>query len=73
MLEGVVQDDRLSIEQKALARARRIVDQLIDEGDEALPESLEWVIPLAIPVRVLNDVDVESQEPGAGSRKQEAG
>ena len=57
--EVVLEDDRLSVEEKALARGRRIVEQLVDERDEPLPEALRGVIPLAIPVRVRDDVDVE--------------
>ena len=37
--EVVVEEDRLSVEEKALAGGRRVVEQLVDERDEPLPEA----------------------------------
>src|SRR5207245_428354 len=54
----VLEHDTLAVEEEALALFWRIVDQLIDERDESLAESLEREIPLAIPVRVCDDVNV---------------
>src|SRR5215207_2586911 len=50
----VVEDDRLPVEQKG---ARVIaLEQLVDEGGKALPEPAGGEIPLAVPVRVRDDV-----------------
>ena len=55
-LEVVLENDALTVEQEALAVSGRMVEQLVDERDETLAESNEWVIPLAIPVCVRDDV-----------------
>ena len=71
--EIVLENDRLAVEQKAFARRRRIIEQLVDERDEPLPEPLERVIPFPIPVGVGDDVDVQSRigkrETGSGKRE----
>ena len=61
----VVEDDRLAVEQETLMALRRIVDQLIDECDEALSKAFDGMVPLAIPVGVGDDVGGE-QEMGDG-------
>ena len=55
-LEIVLEHDGLTIEEKTLAVAGRMVEELVDERDETLAESNEWMVPLAIPVRVRDDV-----------------
>src|SRR6185436_9782737 len=54
-----LEDHRLSIEQKARAVGRRRVQQLIDERDQALTKALRGLVPLAIPVCVGNDVNLQ--------------
>ena len=55
----VVEHDRLAVEQKALAVAGRRVEQLVDQRDEPLAKALGGQVPLAVPVRVRDDVNVE--------------
>src|SRR5207237_5458226 len=60
-LQVVLEDDRLPVEIKVFV-GRLLVEQIeqpIDERDEPQPELLVGEIPLAIPVRVRHDVDVE--------------
>jgi hypothetical protein len=64
-VEIVLDDDCLAVEQKTLLRRGRVVDELIDQRDQPLPESLGGMIPLTIPVCVRNDVRFESHR---GSR-----
>ena len=54
----VLEQHRLSVEQERRARRRR-VEQLIDQGDELLAEAGERQVPLAVPMRVRDDVNVE--------------
>ena len=66
-LQIVLEQDGLAIEQEALAVCRGIIEQLVDELYQPLSESLRFVIPLAIPMRVGDDVDLERivrHEPG---------
>src|SRR5689334_16463914 len=58
-VEIILDDDSLAVEQKALITRRRIVEQVVDEGNETLTETNEGMIPLAIPVRVRDDVSGE--------------
>src|SRR5256885_6086555 len=55
----VLEDDRLPVEEKALVRPRWVGKQLIDERNEPLPKTDERLVPLAIPVRVGDDVGGE--------------
>jgi hypothetical protein len=48
------------------AAGERVVEQLVDEGDEPLPEPSERVVPLAVPVRVRQDVDDERRRATGG-------
>jgi hypothetical protein len=50
--EVVVEDDRLAVEKEARTIRRRIVEQLVDEGDEAVTKAAGRMVPLAIPVGV---------------------
>src|SRR5207237_8434341 len=58
-LEVILEHDALPVEQEAFALRRRMIEQVVDERDETLAKSNEWVIPLAIPVRVRDDVGGE--------------
>ena len=60
-LEVVLEHDRLAVEVKVLVRRIGIeqIEQPIDQRDEPEAELLVGQIPLAIPMRVRNDVDVE--------------
>src|SRR5678809_254400 len=51
--EVVLEDDRLSVEQEALAGAGRVLDQLIDQRDEPLSKALDRMVPLAVPMGCL--------------------
>jgi hypothetical protein len=55
--EVILENDPLPVEQEALAGARGIVEQLVDQLDESLPEAANRVIPLPVPVRVRDDMD----------------
>ena len=55
-LEVVVEHHRLSVQQKRRPRGVA-VEELIDQGDEPLSEPSGREVPLAIPVRVREDVD----------------
>src|SRR5437588_9763557 len=68
-VEVVLQHDSLTVEQKARTVGRRIVQHLIDQGDETLPKSLGRMIPLAIPVGVGDYVDGEQDR--SAKRKEE--
>jgi len=57
--EIVVEDDPLSVEEEALSLRRRIVEQVVDERDEPVPEAARGVVPLTVPVRVRDDQDPE--------------
>ena len=57
----VLEDDRLPVEEKALVRPWWVGEQLIDERDEPLPKTDERLVPLAIPVRVGDDVGGEHE------------
>src|SRR5205085_11834255 len=57
--EIILQHDRLTVEQKARAARRRVIEQLVDERDKSLPESFGGMVPLAIPMRVGDDVNGE--------------
>jgi hypothetical protein len=48
----------LSVQQKALAGWRGIVEDLVDQTNEALTKALFGMVPLAIPVRVGDDVEI---------------
>jgi hypothetical protein len=63
-LEIVLDDDGLAVEQKTLIGARRIVEELIDERDQSLSKALQRVVPLAVPMGVCNDMNVESHRRG---------
>ena len=54
----VVEEDGLAVEQERLTGGGRIVDQLIDERDESLLKTFRRVVPLTVPVRVRNDVQI---------------
>ena len=57
-LEVVVDGRRLAIEREAQARIRRHpLQQLVDQVDQAHPEDLERLVPLAVPVRVRDEMD----------------
>jgi hypothetical protein len=51
----VVEHDRLTVEEEARSRRRRIVEQLVDHGDEAMSETARGMVPLAVPVGVGDD------------------
>src|SRR5262249_1250116 len=55
--EIVLENDALTVEEKALALRRRIVEQFIDQRNEALTKTAGRVVPLAIPVSVGYYVD----------------
>ena len=60
-LEVVLEHDRLAVEVEVFV-SRLVVEQIeqaIDERDQAKPELFAREIPLAIPMRVRDDVDVE--------------
>jgi hypothetical protein len=57
--EIVLDENRLTVEQEALATVRRNVEEGVDQRDEPLPKAIERMVPLTIPVRVRNDVNVE--------------
>src|SRR5437764_1121635 len=61
-VEIVVEQDGLPVEQKTLAEAWRVIEELVNERDEPLPEALDGEIPLAIPMRVGDDVGVENRD-----------
>ena len=52
----VVENDGLAVEQKRRPRCVA-VEQLVDQRDESLPEPARREVPLAVPVRVREDVD----------------
>src|SRR5437764_9651422 len=58
-LEVVVEDDALPVEQEALSFGGRIIQQLVDECDEPLTEAARGVVPLAVPMRVRDDEDLD--------------
>jgi hypothetical protein len=62
----VVEDDGLSVEQKALSLSRRAVDELVDQRYEPLPEDLRRLIPLPIPMGVRNEMNLEGH---SGARR----
>ena len=57
--EVVVEHDALAVEEERSGRRVRVIQQLVDERDEALPEASGGVVPLAVPVRVRDDADVQ--------------
>ncbi len=59
--EIILDDDRLSVEEKTLGAGRRIIEQLVDERDEPLTKPFDRMVPLAIPVGMGDDVNVERQ------------
>ena len=65
-LEVVVEHNRLPIEQKAFILAWRIIDQFVDDVGKTLTKDLDRLIPLAVPMGVCDDVDLERQ--GGGDR-----
>jgi hypothetical protein len=46
----------LTIEQETFVGQGRIVEQVVNERDEPLTKAHEWVVPLAIPVCMSDDV-----------------
>ena len=60
-LEVVLEHDRLSIEMEVFVLRVGVeqIQKAIDERHEAQPELLVGQIPLAIPMRMRDDVDVE--------------
>ena len=57
-LEVVVDGRRLAVEREAQPRIRRHpLEELVDQVDQAHPEHLERLVPLAVPVRVGDQVD----------------
>jgi hypothetical protein len=60
-LEIVLEDDRLAVEVKVLVVRIGVeqIEQPIDERDEPEAELLVREVPLAIPMRVRNDVNVQ--------------
>jgi hypothetical protein len=72
--EVVVEQHRLPVEQEgrdaSVGGRRRVVEQLVDESDEALPEAPGAVVPLAVPVRVGDDEHVGRVHRVGGRRGQ---
>jgi hypothetical protein len=68
--EIILEDNRLSVEEETLSGTRRIVDQLIDQRDEALSKELDRMIPLTVPMGVRNDMGVEHGEPAKSNERQ---
>ena len=60
-LEVVLEHDRLAVEMEVFVGRIGVeqIEQPIDERDEPEPELLVGQVPLPIPMRVRNDVDVE--------------
>ena len=57
----VVEENRLPVEQKALARHRGVIQQFVHEPNETLAKAFGRMVPLAIPVRVRNDVEISER------------
>jgi hypothetical protein len=62
-LEVILEHDRLSVEMEILVIRILVeqVEQAIDEGDQPHPELLEREVPLAIPMGVRDDVNLQHQ------------
>ena len=60
-LEVVLEHDRLAVEMEVLVAGIGVeqIEQPIDERHEPEPELLVGQVPLAVPVRVRDDVDVQ--------------
>jgi len=75
----ILQHDRLTIEQEALARRGWMIQQFVHQWNKPLAESFSNVIPLAIPVGVRDDVNLEwmlghsAGVRGAGAAKRRRG